>query len=169
MWRPAGARLYLFIILSPQPVPTELARIMPRNELQWKRCKAEEREGKQKIFPFMPFKLKARPQTDFHPSKASYWCGNPKMWHLVKVRCSSPGLRPMLSPSQTLAIHSYPGPFSLIAWHPTLFSLNTPSRYQSISSVAYPMNDYQHTLLNRLSWRSYPSPSSPHGRTNLFI
>ena len=56
-------------------------------------------------------------------------------------------------------------PFSLLACHPTLFSLNTPSRHQSISSVAYLLNDYQHTLLHRLSWQSYPSPSSPHGRT----
>ena len=44
------------------------------------------------------------------------------------------------------------------------FSLNTPSWYQSISSMAYPLNDYQHALLYRLSWRSYPSP---HGRTTV--
>ena len=50
-------------------------------------------------------------------------------------------------PSETSAIHSYPGAFSFFAWHATLFSLNTPSRYHSISSVAYPLNDYQHTIL----------------------
>ena len=52
---------------------------------------------------------------DFHPSKASYSSGNPQLWHLIKVRGSSPGLRPMYSPSQTTAIHSYPGPFSFLA------------------------------------------------------
>ena len=29
----------------------------------------------------------------------------------------------------------------------------------------YPLGDYQHTLLHRLFWQSYPSPFSPHGRT----
>ena len=41
----------------------------------------------------------------------------------------------MLSSSPTPAIHSYPSPFPLLAWYPTLFSLNTPSRYQSITSA----------------------------------
>ena len=43
-----------------------------------------------------------------------------------------------------------PSPFSSLAWHPNLFCLNIPSRYQSISSTGYSLNDYQHTLLHRL-------------------
>ena len=46
-------------------------------------------------------------------------------------------------------IHSYHIPFSLLAWHPNTFFLSSPSQYQSTSSVAYPLSDYQHTLLHR--------------------
>ena len=67
-----------------------------------------------------------------------------------------PRLRTMHSISQTPAIHSYPASFSLVAWHPNFF--NTPSRYQSISSAAYPLSDYQHTLSNPIPLhRSTPS------------
>ena len=36
----------------------------------------------------------------------SYSCVNPQLWYLFKVRCSSPRLRPIHSPSETLGIHS---------------------------------------------------------------
>ena len=44
-----------------------------------------------------------------------------------------------------------PPPFPLLAWHPNLFSLTIPSQYQSISSTAYPLNDYQHTPTNSVN------------------
>ena len=91
------------------------------------------------------------PQMDFHSSRASHRCGNLKLWHLLKVRGSSP----------MHSIPSYLRPFSLLSWHPNPLSLNPP-QYQSIFSMTYPMNNYQHTLLHRLSWQSYPSP---HGQT----
>ena len=94
---------------------------------------------KTKNFPFTPFNYSLSHRTDFHLTKTSYSCG-----------ISSPGLCPIHSPLQTLAIHFYPGPISLLAWHQNLLSLNTPSRYQSISSMAYPLNDYLHILLHRL-------------------
>ena len=87
---------------------------------------------------------------EFHPTRASYCCGNPQLWHLIKVRGSSPRLHHMHSPSQTPTIHTYPGLFSLLARYGNLVSVNTPSWYQSISFImAYPLNDYQHTLLQR--------------------
>ena len=47
----------------------------------------------------------------------------------------------MYSPSQTPAIHSYHVRFPPLAWHPKLFSLSSPSRYQSLSSSACSLSD----------------------------
>ena len=79
-----------------------------------KRERKLKKEKKNKIFPFMPFKLKSWPD-GLTPLKGSYSCDNPQLWHLVKVRVSSPGLWPIHSPSQTSTIHSYPGPYSSLA------------------------------------------------------
>ena len=46
-----------------------------------------------------------------------------------------------------------------------LSSSSSPSRYQSASSSAYPMNEFQHNLLHTPSKQSCPSPSFPHGQT----
>ena len=74
--------------------------------------------------------------------------------HLVKV---------MHSPSQTPTIH-----LACLTSNPLFFK---HSFTVSISSVVCPLNDYQHTLVHRLSWRSYPSPSSSpeHAFINPFI
>ena len=69
-------------------------------------------------------------------------------WHHAKVRGSSPGLCSMHSLSQNHAIHSYPAPFSLLAWHPNLFFFNSPSRNQSISSAATSTLSYIGSLSN---------------------
>ena len=53
-----------------------------------------------------------------------------------------PGYAPCTPSHKSPAIHSYPGLFSLLAWHLNLFFLNSPSLYQSISSLTYPLNDY---------------------------
>ena len=53
----------------------------------------------------------------------------------------------MHSPSQTIAIHTYPSPFSLLHWHQKPLFLNASSRYQSISSVAYPLSNFQNPLV----------------------
>ena len=50
-------------------------------------------------------------------------------------------------PDYFLCIPSHKPPsFSLLAWHPNLFFLNSPSQYQSISPSVYPLSDYQHTI-----------------------
>ena len=58
---------------------------------------------------------------DFHPSRASYICNRLQLRHLVKVWGSSPGPCSMHSP------HKYP-PFSMLAWNPNLFFLNSLSQ-----------------------------------------
>ena len=57
---------------------------------------------------------------------------------------------PMHSPSQNPVIHSYYTPFSLLARHSNLFSLTSPSQYQSTSSAAYPISNYLHTPLSTI-------------------
>ena len=123
------------------------------------------KEKNNKFSPLCPLNCRFGHRRTSTFQRLYIFCGNPQLWHPVKVRGSSPGLRPMHFPSGTPAIHSYLTPFSLLAWHPNLFSLNSPSRYKSISSAANPLNDYQLTLLHRLSWQYFPSPSCPHGQT----
>ena len=76
---------------------------------------------------------------------------------------SRSGVHPL---GYTLCIPPHkPLPFTPILDYSNLISLNAPSRYQSISTMVHPLNDYQHTFLHRLPWQSYPTPSSPHGRS----
>ena len=49
-------------------------------------------------------------QIDFCPSRVI------RVWHLIKVKGSSPGQYPLHIPSQTHTFHHIP--FSLLAWHP---------------------------------------------------
>ena len=65
----------------------------------------------------------------------------------------SSGLGYMHSPLKIPAIHSFDAPFSLLAWHPKLFSSSRRSRYQSTASAAYPLSEYQHAPLHRPSWQ----------------
>ena len=106
----------------------------------------------------MPLRCGLGHRTDFQPSRGSYSWGRSQLWYLIRVNGSSSELHSTHSSSQTPAIHSYHTPFSLLASHPNLFSLSSPSWYQSTSSAAYPLRDYWHT----------PNPvvlNFPHVRT----
>ena len=100
---------------------------------------------KTRNFPLYALKLWAWAQTDFRPSRASYSCCSSQLWHHVEVKSSYSVQRPIHSPSQTLAIHSCRPPLSLLAGHPNPFSSRSPSRYQSISTMAYNLSLPWHT------------------------
>ena len=82
---------------------------------------------------------------EFHPSKVSYRHSNPQLWHLIKVRGSSPRLHTIHFPSQTLTINTYP---ILLACQTSItLSLKHSFMVSIISSTSYPLSDYQHILL----------------------
>ena len=117
--------IYIFIKLSPPPATAEPPRIMAYYSKREAKLKKEKKNRK---IPLYAIKLLARPQTEFQPSKASYNCSIS-----LKSGVHPPGCTPSIPPYKPPQ-HYYPGPFSLLARHTNLFSLNTPSRYQSFFS-----------------------------------
>ena len=132
-------------------ITQHLCRVRMHHAMKWatvKKTKLKKQKNRNKFSPLYPLSCRlSHRQISTHRLHIAVTTHN---WG-ISSRSGGfiPGLCPMHYPSQTPTIHAYPAPFSLLAWHPNLFFLNSPSFYQSTSSSAYLLNDYQHTLLHR--------------------
>ena len=111
-WQPRGVtsptikflKIYLFYLLYFNQFPPPQGRNASCHEMSESRRLVKLKD----IFPFMLFSCElGHRRNSALPVEG--------VWHLVKVKGSSTGKRPMHSPSQTFAIHSYHAPSSFLA------------------------------------------------------
>ena len=100
--------LIYILFITHHLLPPPWARYASCHEISYsKRQTKLKKEKKNTFFPLYPLSCRLG-HTAFHPH-ASYSCGNPQLWHLIKVWGHPKGYAPCIPP------HSYPAPFSLLA------------------------------------------------------
>ena len=99
------------MFLTPAKVFVSEGRYPSCHEISESRRSVKLKDMKERNFPLYALKLWPWAHIDIHPLRASYSYGNSQLWHLSKVKGSSPGRRPTHSLLQTPAIKFYHGPF----------------------------------------------------------